>query len=216
MTSKRFSSFSISFSPRDVLRHQLLSFSHASDWLKCNPSKSLCLGFSAPEFRMLLKYRLGMPVSPSGKCFQCDKRSSDGSFILGDHALCCIRSGLVRRHYDIVHEICSILSQSCRVVKTEYAVQNSPQLRADLVASKSLTSPETAFDVTIVHALSNAQGTSAMAKREVEKTEKYKAACEKIGLSFSPLAFDSHGGMGLLRLRLSRRLSLQLHRSTRI
>ena len=96
------------------------------------------------------------------------------------------------------------------------AVQNSPQLRADLVASKSLTSPETAFDVTIVHALSNAQGTSAMAKREVEKTEKYKAACEKIGPSFSPLAFDSHGGMGLLRLRLSRRLSPQLHRSTRI
>ena len=91
---------------------------------------------------MLLRYRLGMPISPAGKCFQCDKRSSNSSFTLGDHALCCIRSGTVRRHYDIVHEMSSILSQGCCIVKPEYVVQISPELRADLA--------EAAYDVTIV------------------------------------------------------------------
>jgi len=35
-----------------------------------------------------------------------------------------------------------------------------------------------------------------MAKRESEKIEKYQFPCGKLGISFSPIAFDSHGGMG--------------------
>ena len=34
-----------------------------------------------------------------------------------------------------------------------------------------------------------------MAKRESEKIEKYQIPCGKLGISFSPIAFDSHGGM---------------------
>ena len=77
-----------------------------------------------------------------------DKHSADSSFTLGDHALCCIRSGTVRRHYDIVHEVSSVLSQSCHVVKLEYVVQLSPQLRADLTF-KNLNFPETAYDAIV-------------------------------------------------------------------
>ena len=138
---KRFTSASASFTPRESLRLRMLNFCHSADL-------SLGLSLFSPEFQFLLRFRLGIVLCDHGSCAQCGKRS-DPSFLYGDHAVCCIRADTVRRHYDVVIEICSLLSQGGYRAVTEFEVQKYPQLRVDICAYRFDEGLDATFDVTL-------------------------------------------------------------------
>ena len=113
----------------------------------CNCNMRVGLSLSSPEFQFLLRFRLGIVLCDHGSCAQCGKRSSDPAFLHGDHAVCCIRAGTVRRHYDVVIEICSLLSQGGYRAVTEFEVQKYPQLRVDICAYRFEEGLDATFDV---------------------------------------------------------------------
>ena len=79
---------------------------HASDWLLTAPIPGLGLSMRSENFRMAMKFRLGMKLFE--KSFPCPAVSHEGKTcdeemdVFGDHALCChYGTALVYRHNNV-------------------------------------------------------------------------------------------------------------------
>jgi hypothetical protein len=186
------------------------SMAHASDWLLCPPIPSLGLSLRSDNFRVALKFRLGVPVYE--RPFPCPAVSADGKTcreimdVFGDHALGC-RHGpsLVFRH----NNVRDILGHAARgaglaavVLEKKNLVTGSKSKPGDITVQqyhRGFTS--TAFDVTISHPLqlkyiSTAMEEGGLAANEAHdrKLQKHLPNCEKEGIQFVPLAWESTGG----------------------
>ena len=76
----------------------------ASYWLTTPPNAFYNTIISPPEFRLLLKYSVGIPLMAAPKaCPECSKMMD----VFGHHALSCRqKSGGIHRHNSIVLSIC--------------------------------------------------------------------------------------------------------------
>lgn len=161
-----------------------------------------------PEFRALARFRIGAPVfeaSPSsaaptcGRCSQpCDR--------FGDHAVACKYGGARNgRHYALRDALLFLLQVAgAGSLRTEVPVPpsavNAAELRpADIFIGSWLGRP-LALDVTCVHPLApsnaGAAASSATARAEKRKVDKYSARCAAAGWAFRPFAYSAFGVPG--------------------
>jgi hypothetical protein len=185
------------------------SMPHASDWLLAPPIAGLGLGLQSDVFRTALKFRLGMHLFD--KPFPCPMLSSTGVVcddqmdVFGDHALCCHNSpSLLFRH----NNIRDILGHSARaaglaavVIEKKNQIDGSNARPGDITVQQYHRGFATsAFDVTISHPLQKKFIEIAMEAGVVaqeahdRKLLKSLAVCEKEGIHFVPLAWESTGG----------------------
>jgi hypothetical protein len=84
-------------SVRSKARLNSVGLKHAGDWLNTIPSYSLGLHMPSPDFRTMVKYRLGIPFLTSpGICPACSKEAD----IHGDHSISCAYGGeRISRHH---------------------------------------------------------------------------------------------------------------------
>jgi len=193
-------------------RNLMLSCSmpHASDWLLAPPIPGLGLGLQSDVFRTALKFRLGLPLF--SEPFPCPALSSDGKAcaaemdIFGDHAPCCHNgTSLVFRHNnvrDILGHAARAAGLAAVVIEKKNQVDGSKAKPGDITVQQYHRGfASSAFDVTISHPLQKKFIEIAMEEGGVVAEEahdrkllKSLAVCEKEGIHFVPLAWESTGG----------------------
>jgi hypothetical protein len=184
---------------------------HASDWLLAPPIPGLGLGLQSDVFRTALKFRLGIPLF--SEPFPCPAlSSSEGKAcpsemdVFGDHAPCCLHGpSLVFRH----NNVRDILGHSARAAGlTAVIIEKKNQIDGSNAKPGDITIQQyhrgfatSAFDVTISHPLQLKYKEIAMEEARVvaeeahdKKLQKSLAMCEKEGIHFVPLAWESTGG----------------------
>ena len=109
---------------------------------------------SSSELRLLLRFRLGIPLcSASRLCNCCDKQLTTVEELAGDHSICCVKAGYVKRHYLMCNEIQYLLSTSGLIARPEQYVDNQHSLRVDLAVQAFDAEGPLALDVQVLHAL---------------------------------------------------------------
>ena len=197
-----------------VRSHNLMlacSMSHASDWLLAPPIPGLGLSLQSDCFRTALKFRLSMPLFD--KPFPCPAVSTGSGAVcdaqmdvFGDHALCCHNtSSLGFRH----NNIRDILGHSARAAGlAAVAIEKKNQIDGSNARPGDITVQQyhrgfasTAFDITITHPLQKKFIEIAMEEAGVvaqeahdRKLKKSLEVCQKEGIHFVPLAWESTGG----------------------
>ena len=94
---------------REKARLQSLSLPQSGAWLSAAPIPALGLHLSSNEFRVALKYRLGVKLYENErKCPFCKSGTLD---VMGDHAVSCHdRGDMISRHNPIREQIISACS----------------------------------------------------------------------------------------------------------
>ena len=197
-------------SPRSRNLMLACSMPHASDWLEAPPVPALGLGLRSENFRVALKFRLGIPVVDGP--FPCQAKAADGKVcgetfdVLGDHAACCHHGpSLVFRH----NNVRDIMGHSARgaglaavVLEKKNLVSGSKAKPGDITVQQFHRGFEsTAFDVTITHPLqakyiniAMEEGGVAAGEAHDKKLRKHLDNCVKEKVEFIPLAWESTGG----------------------
>ena len=139
-------------------------------------------------------------------CFHKDIISETD--MAGDHALCCVKSGYVRRHYILCNQVRYLLTSAGISTTSEEYLDQRKTLRVDLVAVDFTEGASEALDISITHSLSSRFTESAVAEVESKIIFflKYANACRDLGWKFSPVVFDSFGGLGVISLKLMNRI----------
>ena len=172
------------------------------------PGLGLALGSDC--FRTAVKFRLGMSLF--SEPFPCTAVTSSGVVcgcqmdIYGDHALCCHNgASLVFRHNsirDIFGHAARAAGLSAIVIEKKNQVEGSNAKPGDITVQHYHRGfASSAFDITISHPLQKKYLDIAMAEAGVVAEEahdrkllKSLGVCQREGIHFVPLAWESTGG----------------------
>jgi hypothetical protein len=199
---------------RSSLRMQNLllacTMDHASGWLHAPAVPGLGLSLKSENFRVAMKFRLGMALIDEGSL--CPATSKSGQVcgaemdVFGDHALCCHHgTSRVFRHNqvrDILGHAAKAAGLSAVVIEKKNQISGSKKKPGDITVQQYHRGfSSTAFDVTVTHPLQKkyievANGEAGVAAQAAHnrKLEKTLEDCKKEGLHFVPLAWESTGG----------------------
>ena len=186
------------------------TMAHASDWLLAPPIPGLGLALGSDCFRTAVKFRLGMPLF--SEPFPCTAVSSSGVVcdcqmdVYGDHALCCHNgASLLFRHNsirDILGHAARAAGLSAVVIEKKNQVEGSNAKPGDITVQHYHRGfASSAFDITVSHPLQKKYLDIAMAEAGVVAEEahdrkllKSLGVCQREGIHFVPLAWESTGG----------------------
>ena len=192
---------SISQDPRSRALLLSTSIPHAGDWLSALPAPNLGLHLLDSEFRLCLRYWLGIQIaSDTSTCPVCSRLADP----FGDHALACGgNNDRVTRHNAIRDVLFSAAQAAALSPRREVPslIPESISRPADICLPSWTQGRPTALDVTVVSPLTNqhlpqaatVQG-SALAVAEHRKRVVHFDNCRSVGVTFLPLALEFLGG----------------------
>ena len=179
-----------------------LTLPQSGAWLFAPPIPSLGLYLQPSDFRVALKYRIGVPLYIEERNFPyCQNGRLDK---LGDHALSCYDRGDMISWHDRVRDrifaACSIANLAPVCEQKNLIPDNNSRPEDVYLPSWSAGQPS-ALDVTITSPLqpnlfSDAARRCrfALTNAEKRKYEQYAQKYATICIQFVPLAFESFGG----------------------
>ena len=94
---------------RDMARLQCQGGPIANGWMSVLPSRSLRTDISDPDYRLLLRWWLGLPILPVGHTLPGCPMCAEPVDPFGDHFVCCDKSGSTRRHNAVRDAIFDVL-----------------------------------------------------------------------------------------------------------
>jgi hypothetical protein len=186
---------------RDTVRLLRQREPHAGAWLSAYPSEALGLHFGDEEFRLLLKFHLGLPVMHVEETGCACEDCGEPLDIFGDHAVSCRMAGAYSRHNQVASSLEAIAKAAGFVTHREVPVDGLER-PADLEIVNWHEGKPAAVDPTVIHSLNVSQdwrSASALAvveAAEEAKVQHYEASCERAGMQFHPVGMDLFGGFG--------------------
>jgi hypothetical protein len=202
--------------PRTQARLRSLSLPHAGGWVISPPIPSLGFRFPSRTFRLLLRYRLGLPLARTAeRCPLC----TDGAMldVYGDHAASCNRKlGLKYRHNRIRDTFNALASAAgfTTVLEARHLLAGRPDLfPADILLQDWTGETSVCIDISVVNPLAvtsvrqaaRSDGSTAR-QAEAVKVVKYGALCTANALEFIPVVLETFGGFGPRALPVLRRI----------
>ena len=201
--------------PRDQARLLEQASGIGASFMCVPPSPGLHTTIPADEYRLALKWWLGLPLIEephASRCPGCQQWID----IFGDHLLCCKRNNYTDRHAAVQEALASCLTECGQVVEKEKELPEDAQpqgqrLRpADLLLKHWEAGADVALDITVSHGwslseqsrgapgdlISRERWRSFLSKRERAKHEQYDAACRAAHWSFKAMALGTWGGTG--------------------
>ena len=209
-------------SPRDQTRllEQANGIGHA--FMCVPPSKPLHTVIPSDEYRLAMKWWLGIPLIEDKRGLRCPGCHQIVDRY-GDHLLCCLRNNHSRKHAAVQEAVVSCLVECGQAVRKEEHLPDEAQpldangkkkhLRAaDIFLPAWDAGRDVAIDLTISHGwglseqargspgelVSRERWRTFLCKREDDKHAKYDAACARANppWSFRAMAFGTWGGVG--------------------
>jgi hypothetical protein len=190
-----------STSPRSKALLLSSSIPHSGDWLKVIPSPSLGLHMQDLEFRLCLRYWLGVQIFPDDStCSIC--QSVCDSF--GDHHVGCGGNGDRILRHNALRDILFSTTQSAALAPRKEVpslISGRCSKPADILLPHWTGGKPAALDVSVISPLQNLTVNSsasiqgyALSVGEARKMSVHLDACLSEGISFIPLIVESLGG----------------------
>jgi len=168
----------------------------------CRPpvaGQGICL--TGAHFSTLLKWQLGVPLLAADcactPCLLCGGPVG----VFGDHAVSCKKSRYGDTHLGTQTFFCQVLTQSRVLHDREVDIAGNGRRPADILLKAGDGRRDLAVDLTIVHPnpvtgrpLRGSAATFLKDKRE-QKCRESADSCGKMGVDFSPMVFDTWGGL---------------------
>ena len=198
--------FSFLFESSPDVRSRALALSsalpHAGDWLNVVPSSALGLHLMDCEFRLCLRYWLGLQMFQDGaQCSVCHTVADP----YGDHHVGCGgNADRIARHNALRNAIFSAAQSAALAPRREVSslIPCSLSRPADVYLSNWKGGRPAALDVTVISTMQQAtiQGAAisqghALLVGEVRKLVAHADACRAVGVSFIPIVVETLGGM---------------------
>ena len=192
-------------SPANKARLLSVSAPHATSWLSVIPSTSQGLHLDPIEFRVAVKWWLGLDTSQGSQCAFCPAHSLDP---LGHHALTCKCGGdAVLRHNALRDTLVHFLHRAHASVQVEVGAglfpDHSQSRPADILLQNWNLGRPVALDISVVSPLNPSTlaeaGATVGAVLEATESRKHQAndeKCSALGWVSTPLAVDSYGAWG--------------------
>jgi hypothetical protein len=192
---------------RTLARLKSVSLPYGGGWLLAPPIRSLGFRLASRPFRLLLRYRLGLPLASSPMpCPMC----ADGVATLdiyGDHAASC--QGVVGRSYrhnrlrDALHKHALAAGFSAEK-EPHHLIENHPDLRpADVLINDWQSGKAVCLDVSVANPCCTStlvtvgtRAAHAATLLERGKLAKYATLCTANQLLFIPVVMETFGGFG--------------------
>eukprot|EP00731_Ephydatia_muelleri_P014080 Em0007g1390a len=171
----------------------------------CSPSTSQGLHLDPIEFRVAVKWWLGLDTSQGSQCAFCPAHSLDP---LGHHALTCKCGGdAVLRHNALRDTLVHFLHRAHASVQVEVGAglfpDHSQSRPADILLQNWNLGRPVALDISVVSPLNPSTlaeaGATFGAVLEATESRKHQAndeKCSALGWVSTPLAVDSYGAWG--------------------
>ena len=192
---------SVALTSRDKARLACVSLDHSGDWLNALPSFVFNLHMPGPEFRVAIRYRLGVPVFPEdGDCPACGSPSD----AFGDHAIACGYQGERNSRHNIIRDEIYNTAKAAglRPTKEERGIIDEDESRpADVKIPMWIRGKDVAFDVTVCSPLSASyversarEASHTLSQSFENKHRKHGDHCRRKNIVFYPLPVQTLGG----------------------
>ena len=215
--------FASASQPREKARFGSVSLPHSGDWLNAVPSKVLNLHMRPLEFRVAIKYRLGLPIySSEGICpaGNCDRNND----IMGDHAIGCAYLGeRTFRHNLLRDAIHSAAQAACLNPAREIRglLPGSEARPADVFLPSWVKGHDAALDVTVISPLqqnlvdrcANDNSLALDTAHRRKMTARFED-CRSVNVVLVPLAVETFGGWHPAAAVELKRIASRLARQT--
>ena len=189
-------------SARDMARLQCQGGAVANGWMSVLPSRALRTDISDAEYRLLLRWWLGLPLLPLMKTLPGCPLCGEAVDPFGDHFVCCTKNGNTRRHNALRDALFDVLLSGSIPAAKEVTVANGRR-PADILLIAWERGRHVAMDLTVTHplGLTGHPIVTKNAARHCQRAEAAKTAaegdlCAQAGWGFAPAAFNPWGGMG--------------------
>ena len=191
--------------PANKARLLSVSAPHATSRLSVIPSTSQGLLLDPIEFRVAVKWWLGLDTSQGSQCAFCPAHSLDP---LGHHALTCKCGGdVVLRHNALRDTLVHFVHRAHASVQVEVGAgffpDHSQSRHADILLQNWNLGRPVALDISVVSPLNPSTlaeaGATFGAVLEATESSKHQAnddKCSVLGWVSTPLAVDSYGAWG--------------------
>ena len=186
---------------RDQVRLSAQRSPHAGVWLTALPSTAMHTRVPSAHWQALLRWWLGTPLLPTHRaatpCPKCDSPLD----VFGDHAVCCTKNDIQRRHMALQDSLEQLLKDSGLMVEREKGFGDGSRA-ADLLVHRWDCDGPAAIDVTVRcplaphHPLRSPKDLPAWRlAREQEKVDCYADGSARAGWSLHPFVLDTWGGL---------------------
>jgi hypothetical protein len=141
-------------SSRDTVRLSFQEGHGATSWLTVPPAPALGNACPPSQFRLLLRWFLGMPILEEELAGKPCPLCGDPVDIFGDHAVSCDKGNKYRRHFAIQDWLIHLLQSHGIACARERMIDPASRLRpADIFIPNWSIEGDMALDVTIRHPL---------------------------------------------------------------
>ena len=175
-----------------------------------------CTTFTADEWQVLCRFRLGLPLRSGTTCSGCG--SPQDAF--GDHALSCPACGMYARHNTLRDSLAAEFNRAGIPTKLEELLPDGSSRSDILLLEPSEILPEH-IDVSAVHPLHHsaspaeaAPGTAAAQREAIKLSSEGARECSRRHQKFTPVAAETTGAWGPAAQRcirgLARKQSMRL------
>ena len=187
---------------RDMARLRSQEGPIANGWMSVLPSRALRTDIQDVDYRVLLRWWLGLPLLPTGCTLPGCPMCGEPVDPFGDHFVCCMRNGPSRRHNALRDAIFNALVQSAIPAAKEVTSGNRKR-PADILLIAWERGRDVAIDLTVTHPLGLSHHPIVVdnAARHCRRAESAKQTaegdlCHQAGWGFLPAAFTPWGGSG--------------------
>ena len=189
-------------SVRDRTRLACQKGSVATGWLRALPNKAKRSDIPDCEFRLLLRWWLGLAILPTGATLPGCPLCGDALDPYGDHFVCCERNGNTQRHDAFRDAFLAVCVRNGVAVQKEAECLDKRR-PADVLLLNWSRGQHVAIDFVCTHPAGVANHplvventTKHCTQAEVLKVRADAPACEAKGWGFSPFAISTWGGLG--------------------
>ena len=207
--------FKVAVPLRDQCRLRLQTMPHTTAWMQVVPNEGLRLSFSGSEYRILLRWWLGIPLL-SGDAAQPCPLCSEPMDAFGDHLVNCSKNHKTERHNNVRNALADVLKTFGVSCDIEVPLPFRLERPGDISLSHFDARGPLLVDLTAHHPLapsltrSTESCAASLLSVENAKVTKYESDCASAGMLFSPLGFHLWGGMGPMGSSLLNRIVKQI------
>ena len=187
---------------RDRVRFQAQRAPHASSWLAVIPSSGLRTKVDTSAWRCLLRWTLGIPLIDQTLAGKPCPRCQTPVDIFGDHAVCCIKNNIQRRHVALQDSLTQLVREAGLTCSKEQGTGDGSR-PGDLYIPRWDADGPAGIDTTVRCPSAPANPLLIPEKlpqwketQEMDKHKKYDDRCRKAGWIFHAFVMDTWGGLG--------------------
>ena len=187
---------------RDMARLRAQEGPISNGWMSVLPSRALRTDINDGDYRVLLRWWLGLPLLPVGQTLPGCPACREPVDPFGDHFVCCDKNGSTRRHNALRDSLFEVLVQGSIPAAKEVTSGNRRR-PADILLIAWERGRDVAVDLTVTHPLGLSghpivvQNVAHHCRRaEATKTVAEGELCRQAGWGFTPAAFTPWGGCG--------------------